>query len=511
MGKRPSKPYDELRGGSGSAVRYRPERFRVKEVLGRYKLTLYVDEQPAHEVENVTMNGLAFLIVAPMRDFVAEQEVRIRLTIEDEPAYTGSGRVVRAPEQAGPDKLRVAVQLTTGFVDVDGLVDRHDDIAMTKDLDGGASRERRDIPSEYRDAVAEAAHFLQYYRAVLGRHEARLKVSDPSGAKVETLAEEALMKLRGPWLEIRARLAATARPHIGPTGGGASANPTVLPGYGLAHAMKAYTQTALTGLLLDAPMVDRGYNKPLGYEGDYQEMIYVYRDALEGPSVFARVFHKLGCEEPLAAGVRTRKELIKQLHCQEHARVLDRSQGAQPFRVTSLACGPALEVQEFIKEQDAWPGRVSWTLIDQEQKALSLAYRETHRALASAPGKAADVRCLFLAFQAFLDNPEIDAEPGSRELIYAAGLFDYLRDHQAKRLLASLVRQLAPGGLLAVGNARVDDSQWWFPEFVLDWSLRYRTREDMRKLAARIDGLAGVDVVLEPSEGYYFLLLRRAE
>ena len=44
---------------------------------------------------------------------------------------------------------------------------------------------------------------------------------------------------------------------------------------------------------------------------------------------------------------------------------------------------------------------------------------------------------------------------------------------------------------------------------MLDWTLLYRTRDEMRALAARLPGDAGIEVVEESGGAYYFLLVRR--
>ncbi len=491
-------------------MRYRPQRYDVDELLRGYKPSLFVDGAPADDLVDVAMNGLAFVARAPVHAFEVGRELAIRLEIDREVAYEGRGRVARTVEGAGTDRVRVAVQLLTGFVDVAGLVDKHLEAALWRDLSGGAHVERDGVPAEYREAVEEAVHFLQFHKTRLHTYEEHLRTRDLSGDKTEALVEFVIDNLRGPWLEIRNKLAKTARKYIGP-GDTESDNPTMKKGYRLAYQMKRYTESALTSLVIDAPMVERGYGKPLGYPGDYQEMIYVYANKPEGPSVFAKAFHKLGCEEPLAGGVRTRKDLMRRLHEEEHARVLaTRDCAMTPFRVTSLACGPAREVREFVEGQPDWPGRVNWTLIDQEEAALSLAYEDTYRALAESK-KAGDVRCLFVDFNTWAKKPELEGAASSRDLVYAAGLFDYLNKRTAKQLIAVLFEKVAPGGVLAIGNARVDETNWWFPEFLLDWTLLYRTEADMRDLAEGVEDVVDVDVVLEPSCGYWFLKMRKAE
>jgi hypothetical protein len=91
----------------------------------------------------------------------------------------------------------------------------------------------------------------------------------------------------------------------------------------------------------------------------------------------------------------------------------------------------------------------------------------------------------------------------------SAGLFDYLREGRAQTLIRGLYELLAPGGLLAVGNAIAPQPMFWTPEFLGDWTLLYRTREEMLRLARLVPDGAEVEVVVEPGNAYYFLLVRR--
>ena len=68
------------------------------------------------------------------------------------------------------------------------------------------------------------------------------------------------------------------------------------------------------------------------------------------------------------------------------------------------------------------------------------------RALAGAAGEA-DIHCLYSSFRRMVSEPELFAEQGQRDFIYAAGLFDYLRPLLAQRLIKKLMGTVAPGGL----------------------------------------------------------------
>jgi len=63
------------------------------------------------------------------------------------------------------------------------------------------------------------------------------------------------------------------------------------------------------------------------------------------------------------------------------------------------------------------------------------------------------------------------------DLVYCAGLFDYLPDRTCRQLMSIFYDWLAPGGLVAATN--VDDCKPFrhMLEFVLDWHLIYRNTQ----------------------------------
>jgi SAM-dependent methyltransferase len=260
--------------------------------------------------------------------------------------------------------------------------------------------------------------------------------------------------------------------------------------------------------MLDIPLNNRAYLKPLGYPGDYQVMLYYYADGYEGDTVFTRAMHKLHMEHPLAVGVRTRKDFIVDLIEREHRQMTaDRGKAAE-FRIVSLGCGPARETSDYIRRVKRWPGRMVWTLIDQEEKALSVAYRAAQSEV-GAHGCACTLNLLNLSFVQMLSEGLPLREPGSQHFIYSTGLFDYVRESRAKTLLRGMYDLLAAGGFLTVGNAIAPNEHFWTPEFLGDWTILYRTKEEMQTLAALLPEEAQVEITVEPGGAYYFLTIRK--
>jgi len=486
------RSYEELIGALGRAVFFRPVRRRTREWLSADADPVLLVEGAQYPVFDLSMNGVSLLAPEPTEAWAPGRDLSGVLVLHGERMFEGRMRVARVePRGSGS---RVGLALVGGFLDLPEVRRRDEDARIARELAGGAAAQRAGVPATYREAVERAVHFAQYYRAALGRQERRYR---EEGADVERrvaeLAARAADALRAPWTEIREAASDAALACL--------ADPETL------RASKAYTEAVLTPLLLDAPMIRRSYTKPLGYPGDYQVMLYYYDNALHGETAFGRVFHKYFVEHPLSNGVRTRKDHVVAALRAEHLRATA-GLGAPVFRVASLGCGPAREVADYVRQAGAWRGTVVFTLIDQEDETLSVAHRDAAEALART-GAHGEVQCLNLSFAQLLADPELLPERSPQDVIYSTGLFDYLREARARTLLAALYHRLAPGGTLLIGNALGPNRHFWSPEFVLDWTLLYRSRDEMFRLAASLPSDARVDVEVEPGNAYWFLTVRR--
>jgi extracellular factor (EF) 3-hydroxypalmitic acid methyl ester biosynthesis protein len=488
------RAYEELMGALGRAMFYRPERKRVRDLLSRDARPQLLVGNEEFPLFDISMNGVSLLSENGHHSWAVGDEHDLTLLLYEQQVYSGRARVARV--EPGPrNSTRVGLGLRTGFLDLPEFLRQDDEERLERALHHGPEYWRHKIPEPFQEQVSRAAHFLQFYRQTLDRHESRYRAPGGGGQRAVTaLAERALDALRGPWDDIQ-RAASRAAVEC-------------LEDRDVLIASKQLTETLVTPVMMPCPIVTRSYLKPLGYAGDYQVMLYYYADSLEGESVFAQVFHKFGCEHPMSAGVRTRRDYVVDLMRTEHDRVLAGDPADPSFRVTSLGCGPAREVSEYIREREEWPGRVTWTLIDQEDQALSIAYHECQREILSR-GVDAALACLHLSFIQMLRDPSLVPVERKQHFIFSTGLIDYLRESTAQALVRALYERLEPRGLLTLGNALAPNDYFWTPEFIVDWTILYRTRDDMLRLAAKLPESAEVEVQVEPGGAYYFLLVRK--
>ena len=150
------------------------------------------------------------------------------------------------------------------------------------------------------------------------------------------------------------------------------------------EATKAITELVLTPEMRLGAIWDRSYAKPIGYPGDFQIMNQVYDWERRGADVYEMLMHRLGLE--VAECIKTRMEVVQE----RIAEIVCAPNGpaTRPARIMSLGCGPAREVELFLKGVCNTDGHADFTLIDQEEDGAALCQREDLSPVA-ALGRAA--------------------------------------------------------------------------------------------------------------------------
>lgn len=253
---------------------------------------------------------------------------------------------------------------------------------------------------------------------------------------------------------------------------------------------RAYFRAHLLPLLRESPLLRRAFDKPLGYAGDYEMMNMLYREHAEGDTLFARVLNVYGAQEPAAQANINRLEYLGE----KIAEMTREREGR--IRIASIGCGPGREITQLLERNPELGHRLDVALIDQEQRAIGFCER-TLGPLAAQTG--AKVQFIEESVRRLLTARKLSATLGQRELIYSAGLFDYLNARSVSALMAALYEALVPGGSLYVGNVAAHNPTRFFMEYCLDWFLIHRSPEDLLGFAeALVPQPSVADVEAEP-------------
>jgi extracellular factor (EF) 3-hydroxypalmitic acid methyl ester biosynthesis protein len=275
----------------------------------------------------------------------------------------------------------------------------------------------------------------------------------------------------------------------------------------LQPAHRAFSRRQLHPLLLCSPFVYRTFQKPLGYAGDYEMVNMIARDPYEGSSLFAKAINLWFLKQPPAEAHRNRVEFLKEKLIGESVRLA--SQG-KPLRVINLGCGPAIEVQRFLKEE-TMSDQASFTLLDFNEETLMHArsvlddLKGQHQRTTSLQlNKKSVNQILKEAGKIVPRSPE-----NQYDLVYCAGLFDYLSDQVCQRLTNLLYEWVAPGGLLVTTNVDGSNPSRHTMEYLLEWHLIYRNSSQFATLVPERSPPGSAVVKSDPTGVNIYLEVRK--
>lgn len=214
--------------------------------------------------------------------------------------------------------------------------------------------------------------------------------------------------------------------------------------------------------------------KPRGYAGDY-EMLAKICDQWHSAHPLGRLFDRYFQSQAAPCAVRNRTQLMADLiaaRCQAHS---------GPYRVVSVGSGSGEDVRRAAAQLSAADReRLHVTLFDIDPDALEFA-TERIAPLLPASHLIARRENLFRLPR----HRQINAElAGTSHLVYCTGLFDYLNVEDGAALLRTMWNWLTPGGETLAFNFTLPNPTRTYMEWIGNWYLIYRTREELAELAA---------------------------
>lgn len=266
-----------------------------------------------------------------------------------------------------------------------------------------------------------------------------------------------------------------------------------------------YCRRQLHPLLLASPFMHRIYVKPLGYAGDYEMVNMILRDPCEGASLFAKLLNVFILSQMPAIAHRNRVTYLTRLLLEETARV---APSGRKTRILNLGCGPAKEVQNFLQEQEI-SNLAEFELLDFDEQTLAH-LRHNLLALTQSHNRRTGLSIVKRSVQQVLKQlGKPKAATQGYDLIYCAGLFDYLNDRTCKGLLTFFYDSLAPGGLMVATNVEAQNPIRNIMEYLFEWHLVYRSGPELASLAPREARPEDISLRAEQSGGNIFLEVRK--
>lgn len=247
----------------------------------------------------------------------------------------------------------------------------------------------------------------------------------------------------------------------------------------------------VAGAVLQDPFVRRAYQKPRGYAGDAVMLDFIYQHPSVAPAIDAappivQSLMQFTTNAQGPRGVRNRAALLAGEIDATARRV------SQPA-ILSLACGHLREARMSRALREGKVGR--FLALDQDVESLAVVTAETGGFGVEA--REGSVKTVIARGK----------ELGQFDFVYAAGLYDYLNDKLAARLLQALFERVKPGGKVWIANFLPDIQDRGYMEAYMDWWLIYRDAAQMRQLgdALPADEVATMRTFAEHDDAVVFL------
>jgi hypothetical protein len=246
-----------------------------------------------------------------------------------------------------------------------------------------------------------------------------------------------------------------------------------MAGTGYEEVMWGYVFKEVFPYFMRSRFAERAYFKPKGYAGDFLMMEHIYADEPKGEGKLGEIIDTFCLRRPGSLAIRGRRKLLTE----ELGRICsDLFAERKNARIMNLACGPNRELFDFLKQCEH-DERVEALCVDVDSEALQY----TNQFVNVFP-HSASVRLLsenVIKWSLGRTSQQL----GKFDVIYSAGLCDYLDTRLFRALITQCHKHLNPGGTVILGNfAEYPDSI--FLDKLLRWELIYRSEDDLKELFA---------------------------
>ncbi|MEM6911571.1 MAG: class I SAM-dependent methyltransferase [Verrucomicrobiota bacterium] len=256
---------------------------------------------------------------------------------------------------------------------------------------------------------------------------------------------------------------------------------------GIDDACHLLVKREIHPLILCAPFLNRVYEKPLGFAGDYGMLDKMLETPWQGLSMYGKLVNGWFVTTPASEAYRERIQLLQERLISEARRAV-RKNGV--VKILSLGCGAATEVKRFLEKSDL-SDNAEIHLLDFNKSTLAEAQARLDKTR-SDHSRTTKIFYRNESVQSVIKHAVRAAKKGTVALqgmpvggfdfIYCMGLFDYFPDKVNSSLIDFFYRALAEDGSIMACNFLPENPNRMTMKYVLDWHLIYRSATDMLKL-----------------------------
>ncbi len=231
-------------------------------------------------------------------------------------------------------------------------------------------------------------------------------------------------------------------------------------------------------ILQQCPFTRWSFEKPRGYSGDASLIDFIYGHAAVAEEVARstplglEIFkYTINAQGPVA--VRERRDILTQ-HVDEIA-----SRTGSDTEILAIAAGHLREAEASTALAAGHLKR--WVALDQDPQSIGSISSQFH---------GTSVEPIDGSVRGLLARKH---QIGTFDLIYAAGLYDYLTDKVAIRLTQICMDMLKPGGVFLFANFSDEMADDGYMESYMNWELLQRSEADMWRIANAAAETVAVD------------------
>ena len=249
-------------------------------------------------------------------------------------------------------------------------------------------------------------------------------------------------------------------------------------------------------IIMRSRFADRAYSKPKGYAGDFMMMEMLYQNTPDGDGKLGIIIDSWCLNTASAKAVRNRKRMLSQ----KIKTICDQKEATQtdPIKIMNLACGPNRELFELLY-QCQYSDRIDATCVDIDDQALHFIDQQINVFSHQAVIRLMNENLIKWAIG------KVDHDFGLHDIIYSAGLTDYLDDQLFIAFVNRCYHQLKNDAYLIVGNFAPSNPDRLFMDHILDWRLIYRTSDELIHLFQQTAFGEHVSVFSEPEQVNLFV------
>ncbi|MFC1809387.1 class I SAM-dependent methyltransferase [Candidatus Omnitrophota bacterium] len=210
-------------------------------------------------------------------------------------------------------------------------------------------------------------------------------------------------------------------------------------------------------------MISQSKHKPLGYAGDFLTIDYIYTKK-NGSGGIGQLWDAFYHRQVAPRSVRNRKNFLAYTFNELSYRK------ERPLDILNIACGPCRDVAELLTNAGKKAHGSFFHCIDMDERAISYAKNIVKDHIKTVTFK-------WESTNAFKLRPI-----NQYDLVWSAGLFDYLNDRLATALIQRMWNWTKEGGKTIVGNFHTSNQSRNFMEWCGEWFLIHRSEEDIKRL-----------------------------